>query len=61
MRIALLLLLLAGLTACEPEKPKVEDTVFQHALEYNDKAQAAEDQVMQGAEARRQAIEAQEQ
>lgn len=61
MRIMLLFLLLAGVAACEPEKPRVEDTMFQHAIEYTDKAESAETTLMQGAEDRRQAIEEQEQ
>ena len=61
MRILIGLLCLCALTACEkPETPEVEDTMFQHAIEYTDKAEGAEATIMEGAEARRRALEEQE-
>lgn len=62
MRMIIGLAFLALITACEkPETPAVEDTMFQHAIEYTDKAEQAETTVMEGADARRRAIEEQEQ
>lgn len=62
MRIMTGCFLLVFLSACEkPETPKVEDTMFQHAIEYTEKAEGAEDIVMEAAEARRRALEEQEQ
>lgn len=61
MRIILTCVFIASLLGCEREEMAVEDTMFQHAIEYVDKAEAAEDTVMEGAEARRRAIEEQEQ
>jgi hypothetical protein len=61
MRIVVLTLLAASLLACEREEMEVEDTVFQHGIEYMDKAEEAEQTLMDGAEARRRAMEQQEQ
>lgn len=60
MRIILTCLFIASLLGCEPEKPRVEDTMFQHATQYTDQAEEAETQTMEGAAARREAIEEQE-
>lgn len=60
MRMLVALLLLIPLAACEqPETPAVEDTMFQHAIEYTEKAEQAETTVLEGAAARRNAIEEQ--
>lgn len=61
MRIIFWALLAASLLACEREQMAVEDTVFQHGVEYMDNAEEAEQTLMHGAEARRRAIEEQEQ
>ena len=61
MRIVFCVLLAASLLACEREEVAVEDTVFQHGIEYMDKAEETEKTLKDGAEARRRAIEAQEQ
>lgn len=61
MRMLLGLTILASLAACEREEVEVEDTMFQHAIEYTEKAEQAEITVLEGAAARRRAIEEQEQ
>lgn len=61
MRLFSYLILALILSACEREERAVEDSAFQHLIEYEDKARDAENTVMEGADARRRAIEAQEQ
>ncbi len=60
MRIILTCVFIATLLGCEREEVAVEDTVFQHAIDYVDKAEGAEATMQEGAEARRRAMEEQE-
>ena len=49
MRIILTCVFIATLLGCEREEMEVEDTVFQHGIEYMDKAEEAEATMMEGA------------